>query len=115
MNPRVKSTEKKVYVQGRVNEDVYNEFIQNALQFKGPKHGHAGLSLEEAMRLFNNYFKQFHDKALSDVAKEMDIAPNELGSMIIKRFMDLHKYGMGMDTITDEEHLELIKKHLNII
>jgi hypothetical protein len=112
MNPRKKSKEKKVYVQGRVNKDVYDEFIQNALQFKGPKHGHAGLSLEEAMRLFNNYFRQYDTKSLIDVAREEGIDPNEIGIRMVKMFMHMNlELGVRTDSITKEEHLEFVKKH----
>jgi hypothetical protein len=114
MTPRKRNEETKVYVQGRVRKKVYDEFIRNAILFKGPKLGHAGLSLEEALNLFNNYFKSFDNKRLVDVAEEEGIPPYVLGARVIKRFMEMNtQYGVHSDTISDKEHLRLVKKYLN--
>ena len=42
----------KKYVQGRVKEETYDEFRAISIQRHGPKHGHTGKALQEALELY---------------------------------------------------------------
>jgi len=97
-----------------VDETLYNEFVNNVTQIEGYKKGRQGIGLEKAMRLYINYCKPYHDKMLIEVAKEHDMEVWEVGQRLISRFMQLHnELGVGLDYMTNDEHFELVKKHLN--
>ncbi len=112
MSPRKRNKIKKTYIQATVTTETFNEFMDNAMKFNGGKHGYKGLSLEEAMKLFNNYFKSINNKRLVEVAKEEGLPPWELGATLIEIFMDIHtRLGVSINDMTLNEHYELVKKH----
>jgi len=96
-----------------VDETLYNEFVNNVTQIEGYKKGRQRIGLEKAMRLYINYCKPYHDKMLIEVAKEHDMEVWEVGQLLISRFMQVHnELGLNLNYMTNEEHLELVKKHL---
>lgn len=104
---------KRIYLQGMVEKKVADEFFLNVVHAYGYKHGAKGISLNEALKLFNNYFKVYNDTKLIEVARENGLEPHEMGEFLIHRFMKAHiKYGVNIDTITDEEHQMRIEEYL---
>lgn len=50
--------EVKKYVQGRVKDNTFDEFQAISIKRHGPKHGHTGKALQEALEL---YIAKFRD------------------------------------------------------
>lgn len=97
-----------------MNKKVLEEFEKNAIYFAGPKWGSRGFSIEQSMRIMNNYFHIYQDKRLVDVAREKNMDPWVLGQQLISRFMEIHtELDVDMDTITDHEHNQLVKEYLH--
>lgn len=48
--------EKKVYIQAKVKKKTYEDFQDISIQRHGPKHGHAGKALQEALELYINKY-----------------------------------------------------------
>lgn len=48
---------KMKYVQGRVKEETFNEFREISIKLHGPKHGHTGKALQEALEMFVNRYR----------------------------------------------------------
>lgn len=44
--------EKKVYIQAKVKKKTYEDFQDISIQRHGPKHGHTGKALQEALELY---------------------------------------------------------------
>ena len=88
----------KVYIQGMVDKEVADEFFLNIIHAYGFKHGAKGVSLEQALRLFNNYFRVFDKYSMADIAEELGIEPWELGERMIKRGVEVYRaHGFQFD------------------
>lgn len=111
--PRKKNKDVKVVITGYVDGAVYKKFIANSVKFAGPRHGHKGMSLEQAMQLFNNYFQIYEDTNLIEIANEHDNEPWEFGQTIIRRFCKLHlDKNISLHKVTDEDHDRYIQKYI---
>jgi hypothetical protein len=68
------------------------------------------------MRLYMNYCRPYKDKRLLDIASELGLEPWELGKILIERYMILHtELGLDINFMTNEEHFEIVLKHLKEI
>lgn len=103
----------KVTIKITIDKKLHDEFIQNSIDFFGYKRSHRRDTIEMAMRITNNYFKSYEDNRLIDIANYNNIPPYELGNLIIKRFISLHKdMGVKINMISDEEHEKEVLKYL---
>lgn len=97
-----------------VNENLYHEFKQTALQIEGYKKGRRRLSAEKAMRLYINYAKPYKNKKLFEVAKEYNMEVWELSEILIDRFMMIHtELGLDLNFITNDQHFKMVVAYLN--
>lgn len=98
-----------------IDKEVLKEFEDNAVYFAGPKYGSRGISIEHAMRIMNNYFRMYRDKRLIDIANETNLAPWEVGKILIDNYMMIHnELGLGIDFITSKEHCLIVKDYLEM-
>lgn len=59
----------KIYVQGKVKKEIYNEFVKNAFFEYGPKQGYKGLAIEDALQLYNSFFTDHNGTRFVDIVK----------------------------------------------
>lgn len=78
----------KKYIRGRVDEKVFEEFILNAFNQCGPKHGYMGCALESALKLYNYLYKEKEDTCLPEIADELNIGIEELYKLIIETYIE---------------------------
>lgn len=99
-----------------MNKKEHDEFLKIANQLDGPPHGSRKRGIVEAIKIMSNYFHEIENTTLFKIAKENNIPPWRLGSIMIRmailiytnhgrRFFD-HCEELGVEP--EIEHLRLV-------
>jgi len=105
--------ENKIYVRGMVKKEVVDEFMLNAIQSCGYTKGFKGISLEQAMIIFNLYFKVFKDIKLINIAEENNLEPWEVAEILIKNYIDLkYKFGLELKDIKEGACCHIVAQYM---
>jgi len=84
-------TAKKVDVRGKVHKEVVDEFMKNAVETAGYNHGYKGISLERAMKMYNQFFKQVNHNRLVEICENENIDPWDLAEHLLTFIILVYK------------------------
>jgi hypothetical protein len=96
----------------------HDEFVRMANQLEGPPMGSRKRGINEAIKIMSNYFKEVEKTTLFQIAKENNIPPWRLGSILIRIAIPVYvKHGRvffdrceEIGIKPEDEHLRLADK-----
>lgn len=108
----------KENISASVDKKVKKEFMENARKLEGPPFGAGSRGLEQAMRVFNNYFKDIDNNQLIKISHELGVPPWRVGAILINFAIPVYnryhlrffEYCTGKGVKSEKEHLKLVDK-----
>jgi hypothetical protein len=90
----------------------YDEFMKNAAKLDGPPRGTRTRGIVAAIKIFNNYFKEFDGETqLIEIAKENNLPPWQMGAILIKIALPVYT---EYKKYCDENGLDVMDEHLKM-
>lgn len=112
LNPMPKTNKKRIRINLSLYEDEHEEFIQNAAKLEGPPRGVKTRGLETAIRIFNNYFKEFNGNTqLIELAKQNNVPPWQMGATLIRIALPVYP---EFQKYCDEQGVDIASEHLKL-